>query len=234
MDTTRRLMCLAAATVLLIACTDNQAPSGPPNRVQHLEFDYRILATDPASLREINRRFENGALDFEQHREWAGGAQVCHYNARFEVEPRERDADTNLDEQTQEPYLSAYGNRHSPGFNFLINAHQSRNGAESCGDDPADTIQGIQLISNPGHASRDWRRGDTATVVTRPQMGSNYLGEAVEYSNSDANGKLVFEHAVDSADENHVQGRFRFLAAAADGNRLIVVTNGTFAMNNRQ
>lgn len=224
---------LLAGLLGLSACSDYSEPNAPIRRSQHLSFDYYVLNADPVRIRELNQGLENGTLDWEQPGTWGVQGEPCRYEAGLKIVPEQRDPDTNLDEHTQPPVMNAFGNRNSPGFNFLIYGAQARNEASVCGD-LMSTVQGFQLVSSSGHASREWHTGDTAGVVMRPEMGRNYLGRPVEFTNQDDNGKLIFQHAVDSVDPDnqHIQGRFRFLATSPDRQRLVIATNGTFGMNN--
>lgn len=226
---------LCSVIALVVGCTKGESTTGPsPVTPQQLAFEYRILEATPELIEDLAAQLESGRLSLDEPERWGLAGEPCLYRAEFNVPLEQQDPDTGLHQHTHAPYLNAYGHPHSSGFNFLLDGYQARTQETPC-DAVEATAQGVQLISQSGIASREWRRGDAAALVLRPELGPRWLGEPLELRNEFKGRPLAFEHAIDGVREDgHIRGRFRFLAASPEGDRLAIVTNGVFGMNDQQ
>lgn len=227
------LLGLSVAAAILAGCSRSATSAeNTPGRAQVLAFDYWVAPANPDLIRKLDKRLASGALRLNDPKSWGlEGAALCHYQAQFDSNPRQQDPDTGLEEHTRAPRLNLFGDPRSSGFNYLLNAYQSRTSGPPCSSAEM-TVQGIQIVSRPGFASEEWAPGDTATLVARPRMGSNYLGDPLEYSTELEGQPLWFETAVDeSGRHGQPRGRFQFIATNKQGDRLIIVAGGNWVMN---
>ncbi len=230
---------ISAAIILLTAVTAcdqgrDARTSAPPPRQQFIRFEYQIAPADSVSILELNQNLQNGEMVIEEATLGEDANAWCRYEGSFNPTAAQVDPDLLPLDQTQAPVLNSFGNPRSMGFNFLISGVQSRNRAASCGT-LDNTVQGIDLTSSQGSASGTWRPGDQAMAVIRPDMGDNYLGKALEFTNTSEGIRLFFDHAVDSVSPHgYIQGRFCFLAVSSDGGQVILVRNGEFGMQGQR
>jgi hypothetical protein len=233
---TQRITLLVLAAGLVGSCTEGDSGGNsftPPPLTQKLAFEYRVVKATPEVINELVSRVEAGEISLEEVARRMSEAPICKYQADFDIRSKMRDVDAGLEEHTLAPDLRAFGNPGSAGFNFYINAYQARNSTANC-PTMAHAVQGLELVSLPGHASEEWRPGESATLVMRPELGSSHLGQPVEAPNRFQGQALPLELAIDnySADGYFLSGRFRFLATSDGGEALIIVTGGSFTMNN--
>lgn len=227
------LLVLGIAAAVLAGCSRSATSAeNRPGQPQVLAFDYWVAPATPELIMKLDKRLTSGALRPSDPGSWGlEGAAKCHYQAQFEADPRQRDPDLGLEEHTLPPRLNLFGDPRSSGFNYLLNAYQSRSSGPPCSSLDV-TVQGIQIVSRPGFASEEWGPGDSATLVARPRMGPHYLGEPLEYFAEWSGQPLWFETAVDESGRNgQPRGRFQFIATNKQGDRLIVVAGGNWAMN---
>ena len=221
------------AMLSIAACTEDRRDRvNAPQRVEQLSFEYQVAAADTVDWQALSQRLVNGDITIDEAD--LGGDSWCEYTVQLQPTPAQVNPDMVPLEQTQEPYLSAFGHPRSMGFTFLITAVQARNLAPVCGS-LETTLQGLDLASAEGSASGEWRPGESLVLVSRPKINEAWLGPALEFQDRAATQRLYFEHAVNSASaQGFVQGEFRFMALSSDARLVVLARNGQFAMRNRE
>lgn len=225
---------ILAMTLLVAACDSPQSSVAPPVRQEFIRFEYQIMPMQSFDVMEFSEQLQNGEMLIEEADLGDAADDWCRYEALFNPSSAQRDPDLRPDEQTLAPVLNAFGNPRSMGFNFIVSAFLTRNKEPTCGS-LQDTIQGLEFTSSQGSASGTWRPGDEVRAITRPTMGESWLGPGDEFRNELNGQRLFFDHAVDSISRHgYVEGRFTFLAVAESGDRVILVRNGEFGMQNQR
>jgi hypothetical protein len=217
----------------LSACTeDRREPAAAPVRDQFLTFEYQVAPAGSVDWARMSQRLVEGDITIEEAK--LGTGPWCEYSVQLEPTPPQTDPDLVPQEQTREPYLSAFGHPRSMGFTFLITAFQARNTAPLCGQ-PETTLQGLDMASSEGSASGEWRPGASLVAASRPEMRDAWLGPPLEFSDRAGDQRLYFEHAVTSVSpQGYVQGEFRFMVASQGGRYVVLARNGKFGMHNRR